>query len=230
MSFFSKPKIKKSQAPPKSSYTIHDFHNKDIQERGTIWQGQDHFQICSIDPGAKNLGMRIERRYHKGTYEPLVYLRMDLQVTEEDEVNCTVYKKLSIFLRQYLPYFRETHLFVIERQLPENYRAVRISQHIITFLMHNLEDSKLLPLVYEVESKLKYRMLGAPTQLNQRALKKDWGPRKAREILETEKDLLSLNRLDSEKKKDDLGDTVLLRRVLELIIFPGMASTSTSLL
>lgn len=226
MSHFAKPKIKKSEAPFKGPYVIHDFHTKDITQRNVLWT-QPYLQMCAIDPGSKNLGLRIERRYHAGYYRPAVYLRIDVQITEEDETNCTVYKKLSNFLKQYLPFFMETHLFCIEKQLPENYQAVRISQHIISFLMDKLEDAPLLPIVYEVESKLKYRMLGAPNHLNQRTLKKVWGPAKAREILVAENDTLSIERLDGEKKKDDLGDIVLLRRVLELILGLVIFETTT---
>ena len=226
MSHFAKPKIKKSELPPKTQWTVHDPHSKDISLRNELWK-QPYLQFTTIDPGSKNLGLRIERRYHAGYYQPIVYIVYNVGITEEDELNCTVYKKLTTFLTQYLPLFMETHLFSVERQLPENYRAVRISQHIISFLMHHLMNAPLLPIIYELESKLKYRMLGAPTHLNHQTLKKVWGPAKAIEILTLENDTLSLNVINASKKKDDLGDVVLLRRVLELILGLVIFETTT---
>lgn len=219
--FRSKLKLNKCEQPEKTSYTIHDPHSVPVTERALRWT-QPYYQIVSIDPAATNLGLRIEKRHHNGLYEPLVFLRKDLKtipMISDDDMTCYLYKALTMFLSQYLPFFRETHIFVIERQLPENYRAVRISQHIISFLTLHLADAPLLPIIYEVESRAKYTMLGAPSTLNNKTLKKVWGPEKAREILTEENDHQSLAAMDREAKKvDDLADTVLLRRVIELIL------------
>lgn len=219
--FRSKLKLNKCEQPEKTCYTIHDPHTIPVTERSRRWT-QPYYQIVSIDPAASNLGLRIEKRHHSGFYEPIVFLREDLRaipLVSEDDMTCYLYKALTAFLTPYLPLFRETHIFVIERQLPENYRAVRISQHIISFLTLHLTDAPLLPVIYEVEARAKYTMLGAPSTLNNRTLKKVWGPEKAREILAAAGDHQSLAVMDREGKKvDDLADTVLLRRVVELIL------------
>ena len=61
---------------------------------------------------------------------------------------------------------------LIERQLPTNYRAVRISQHIISyFLFHFKNLTPSLPMIFEVDSKLKGKQLGFSKHLNERGLK-----------------------------------------------------------
>lgn len=219
--FRSKLKLNKCEQPEKTGYTIHDPHTVPLTQRQERWV-QPYYQIVSIDPAATNLGLRIERRYHSGVFEPLVFLRMNLKtlpMINEEDMTCYLYKSLTTFLDQYLPFLRETHLIVVERQLPENYRAVRISQHIISYLCFHLINAPLLPVIYEVESRAKYTMLGAPSTLNNKTLKKVWGPEKAREILQGEGDSKSLLVMEREGSKvDDLADTVLLRRVLELLL------------
>lgn len=212
--FRGKLKLNKCEQPEKTSYTIHNPHS----DRPPL--EIPYYQITSIDPAAKNLGFRVERLHMDKRCEPLVFLRQDLQhlPSISDDMTCYLYRNLTEFLDQYLTELRESHLIVVERQLPENYRAVRISQHIISYLCLKLKDTPTRPLIFEVEARCKYTMLGAPSTLITRVLKKEWGPQKAREILLEGDDKISIATMNKIKKVDDLADTVLLRRVLELIL------------
>lgn len=188
--------------------------SKNFTESKTIGQSPDLSKIdtlytCSIDPGIVNLEIRLESRSHgivkklhswkivagnKKTYFPLVLQR------------------ISEGLSKIIPHLKECHVFVIEQQLHENYRALRIAQHIITWLTIQVGlpalHSTIIPQIYEISNRAKYRVLNAPKNLNTKALKK-WGTLKALEILQRRGDSNSLTELQNLRKKDDYADTII---------------------
>ena len=101
----------------------------------------------------------------------------------------------------------ECHYVIIERQLAENYRAVRISQHTITYFLVQLKNSTLNPIIIELDSKVKGGQLGGAMGLSSKQLKA-WAVEKAISILTMRNDSFSLDILNKIKKKDDLADCV----------------------
>jgi hypothetical protein len=209
MSHFSKNSIKinKTESPDKTPYTVYYPHDVDPNERK--WT-QNYYQIISIDPGRKNYALRIERRYNDGWIIPLVFNKVSVESIREDGQNkiCDTYKVLTKFLDEYQNFYKESHFIIIERQLPQNYQATRISQHTISYFNIRLCNVGLFPSIIEVDPKLKGKMLGAPKGINDKQLK-SWAVEKARELLNIRQDQFSLEILDKFKKKqDDLSDTV----------------------
>jgi hypothetical protein len=121
---------------------------------------------------------------------------------------CDTYQELTKFLRQYEEFFLKCHYIVIERQLPQNYKATRIAQHSISYFSILLQDNALLTAIVEIDPKLKGKMLGAPKGISSTQLK-SWAIEKARELLTAREDISSLKVLDQfYRKQDDLSDTV----------------------
>lgn len=208
MSYYGrKTKEKVSEAPHKTPYTMYYPHTRPISERN--WN-QPYYQVASIDPARLNYALRVERRYNNGWITPIVFDKAKVELIEEKDgiITDKTYDVLTKFLSDYIKIFQECHYIVIERQVPMNYRAVRISQHTISYFSSILFNTDLLPSIVEVDPKLKGKVLGAPSGLTGNQLK-TWAVETARNLLTIRGDSFSLGVLDHFKnKQDDLSDTV----------------------
>lgn len=222
-------KIPKTQAPDKSPFTSYHFHTVSTENR----QWPHIIRVISIDPGIANFCIRVEERPIDFTVKippkSLLYVKLKLskeaqQLTESNE--CIYYKSLFDFFELHLALFQSCHLVIIERQMPFNYKATRIAQHIITFFMIYLKNLSHLPAIYEIDSKLKTDELGAPKTLNDRGIKQ-WTPIKAVELLEMRGDTESLSILNKNKKKDDLSDVIC--QIEGLFSFLGLPLTADTI-
>ena len=201
-------KMPKSQKPFSNEYTAYNPHSINLEERH--WT--DPIRVISIDPGIRNLALRIESRGIHTDNFPIKTLAFEvLHVKEEDRKLVGNVDQLFLFitnfLDKYLHIFRESHIMIIERQLPTNYRAVRISQHVITYFLMHFKDLPQLPMVLEIDPKLKGRELGASKHLNERGIKV-WSVEHAHSLLTKRQDWDGLQILNKIKKKDDLADTI----------------------
>lgn len=206
MSYFGL-KINKSESPDKTPYTVYYPHSIDVSKR--VWN-QNYYQVVSIDPARKNYAIRIERRYNNGYIKPIVFDKVSIESFVEDKgvlINNT-YQELTKFLNKYKEFYDDCHFIIIERQLPQNYKACRISQHTISYFSLILENKPLLPSIVEVDPKLKTKMLGAPSGLSD-SQTKSWAVVEGRALLTKRGDEFSLQVLDLFRtKQDDLCDTI----------------------
>jgi len=218
-------KMPKCQMPDKNEFTAHFFHSVDLNNRD--WP--DVINIISIDPGIRNLAIRVESRGIRTPNHPIKTLVFDkLRISENDrklEENIDkLYFLVTNFLDQYLEIFKTCNMMIIERQLPMNLKAVRISQHIITYFMGHLKNIiPSLPMIFEIDAKLKGRELGASPHLNERGIKQ-WSIDYCQELLEKRKDEVAIKILKKHKKKDDLSDCVC--QIEALFSFQGWPLTS----
>ena len=199
-------KISKSEAPDKTPYTTYYPHS--ISHTNRLWN-QPYIQFGSIDPATKNYALRVERRYHNGWITPVVFDKTSLKTIDKEGTTtiCTTFQTLTAFLDKYITYFRDCHFIIIERQLPQNYKATRIAQHTISYLSVKLQDTPLLPSIIEVDPKLKGKILGAPKNISDKQLK-SWAVEHGRAMFTTRCDQFSLNVLNHfSTKQDDLCDT-----------------------
>jgi len=200
-------KIAKSESPDKTPYTVYYPHKIAVTERK--WT-QPYYQVLSIDPARKNYAMRIERRYHNGWITPIVFDKFSIESIEEigGITIYSTYQVLTSFLEKYQEFYDDCHFIVIERQLPQNYRATRIAQHTISYFSIRLHNKPLLASIIEVDPKLKGKILGAPKGINDKQLK-SWAVEEGRKLLTTRMDQFSIEVLDHfRNKQDDLCDTV----------------------
>lgn len=204
-------KMPKCQKPESNEFTAYNPHTIDLKNRD--WP--EVVQVISIDPGIRNLALRIESRGISNSNVPIKTVVFEkLHIKEEDRQLIgnvdQLYFLITNFLDAYLEIFKRCHIMLIERQLPTNYRAVRISQHIISyFLFHFKNLTPSLPMIFEVDSKLKGKQLGFSKHLNERGLKL-WSVDYAKSLLVKRQDYIGLEILQKMKKKDDHSDCVLM--------------------
>jgi hypothetical protein len=145
----------------------------------------DNF-IFSIDPGKENFACRLEKRYSNGTIEGFIFVKIKLSENAlSDITNFFIDNQELLSL---------TNIMIVERQMPINYRMVRISQHCETYFLSKYPNVTL----FEISPKLK-------------AEKKETYST-ALSILDNGKDFKSKELLESMKKQklkfDDMCDTV----------------------
>lgn len=196
--FQKKPKV------DKTPYTIYNPHTIPVSERK--WD-QGYYQVVSVDPATKTYTIRVERRYFTGQIIPLHFVKVKLNPDPDATLMCTAYDNLTNLLDSLMPLFEESHMFMVERQPPVNYKTVRISQHTLSYFMIKMKNRPLLPLIIDVDPKLKGKQLGAPKGINEKQLK-IWAVEKATELLLKRGDHYSLDIIHKTTKKDDLADTV----------------------
>lgn len=217
-----RPKTPKSQLPDKTPYTAYNPHTIPLSERN--WS-QDYYRILSIDPGIKNFGIRIEDRPRLKSnslittklFQRLTLSSLSPSLSSDSIINndnlSFIYDIITNFLDQHLDLIKSCHFIIFERQLPINYRTVRVSQHLLSYFLLHLKNSPLLPIILEIDPKLKSKQLGAPSGLNDKQIK-DWSVEKALYLLELRKDSFAIDIINKErnhrgkKKPDDLADTV----------------------
>jgi len=194
----------------------HNPHNIPLDKR----KWPERIRIISVDPGCTHFSLNISERNIRRD-EPIITLLLDKvgltkEEQEPDKDNVTrIFTFIQDFLDKHRELFLTCHMVLIEKQLPINYRAVRMSQHVLTYFMILLKNKEPeLPMFLEVAPTLKGRELGAPSNLNERGLKQ-WAVVKATELLtirEDKKGLEILNRKikGKKEKKDDLADTIIM--------------------
>ena len=152
----------------------------------------------------------------------LVFDNLTLDRGSQDHYN-EVFESLTMYLEGKIDYLLQTHIIVIEDQLPINYWSVRIQQHLITYLSIKLRDTPLLPLIVELPATGKGSRLGIPSGLPKREYKIRL-KEKAIEMLEIRGDLENAEKIRTAKKWDELSDTVCqaeaLARVFDLPTTP----------
>lgn len=211
---FGAPKIAKSQRPDKSFYTLYNPHT--ISYSDIRWTSSS-YKILSIDPGVKNLAIAVETRpypsgkitlewFSRYTLSPLISL-------DENGFEIVTYKEINMLFDEHIDLLLSVNIIVIERQLPFNYKTIRISQHIISYLMLKLANIPSLPVIFEVDPKMKTKLLGYIGDGTKRSIK-EWAVEKAISLLKIRDDEVSIKSILTErnhrgvKKADDLADTL----------------------
>ncbi len=202
------PKPLVSEKEDKTPYVTYWPHR--IKRIEAPLHSKDHYQVVSIDPGIKNYAIRIEKRYKSGLILPVYYNLWKLAEKTKLDPNepMLVYANLTQKLDSIKEMLLETDMVIVERQLAINYKSTRVMQHTLTYFHVLLQDLPSYPLIYDIDPKLKGRMLGAPPKISKPELK-EWAVVKANELLNLRRDEFSLNVLNKLfKKSDDLADTV----------------------
>jgi len=164
-------------------------------------------QIMAIDPGIKNCGMRIERRWSSGHVETVLLARINFLQSDEPPTDTIYYSNSIKILKKYVPIMELCQYIIIESQLPINYDMVRMSTHIISFLMCNLANKGCRPMICEVDCYFKSRILNAPPKMSKPELKK-WCRNYALKLLDDRKDTEATGLIRGQNKADDMGDVV----------------------
>ncbi len=228
----------KSEKFKKYPFTYHHIHSVPLNSyffhlrpyEDSSWQPSIRF--ASIDPGGlrkdtRSFALRIENRnFTTGNVKMEVFdLVKFTHPTDQDlkkKATSELYQRVNVFLNKYKDHFLKTHIIIIEQQLHVNYQSIRMMQHVISYFSFLLSDSKLLPMIIEVDSKLKTKTLNSPPHLNDTGIKK-WAIDIAIQLLTLQDDQASVDIINSYKKKDDLADTVM--QIEAFCVWMGWPST-----
>jgi hypothetical protein len=169
-------------------------------------QDQQYYTCAFIDPGARNIALRIsEYNIETDVIRTVILDLINLTINNKSADNA-LYMNMYSVLDEYIDCFSKCNFIVIESQLTINYSMVRLSQHLITYLTLVTRDKGALPVIVEMDPKTKSRLLCAP-KLAGKAVKK-WCLEKAIELLKARGEEGVLKYLQSHRKKDDLGDVI----------------------
>ena len=158
--------ISNSQKPSSNLIVIHNSP-VNISEEIPENRKKKYIRFLSIDPGTKNFALRIETRYFDGRIIGEIMMKPDF--TNDDNLSvCPLYNLVIAFLEQFSDWFSTIDVVIIERQLPINYKMVRMSQHLISYCLIRIPSAHIL----EIDSTIKTKELEAPPRLDKREVKK----------------------------------------------------------
>lgn len=208
-------KPSKRETQEKTKYTIHAYKNPDrstcINPLSFLFTPPVKFyQVVSIDPATDNFAFRIERRWYNGFIEGVAFEKVKFCRNISDDGIMEMFPEIIMFLDKYKDFYRDTSLFIIERQMHINYNAIRVvhivfGYYVTYILTSNDNQSRVL---IEIDPKVKGNVLGAPKGCDKKTLKQ-WGIDEAKNLLRLRCDNPCINIINQHKKKDDLADTVI---------------------
>lgn len=189
-----------SLKPPYTEFNPHTFEAPVMRNKNII--------ITSIDPGIVNCGIysssyHSEDRTHTSMYlERLVFNTGDNHYLESIKKLDEIEKKIKLF--------SSSHYIVIESQMTVSYDNTRLCQHLITYMMTSLKNIGNRPIIIEITSQAKTKLLHCPKGLKKYQYKK-WCCEKAITLLkerDTEHEKKFFEKIEASKKKDDMSDAV----------------------
>lgn len=187
------------------SYIYHELYGND-PERGSDGWSQDFLVLACFDPGSTNLGVCVQTRYRNGKI--VTNLLERLQFKDGMGLYADMVRKFDEVV---LPDLMMCHYIFVERQLKVNYKALRIMQHILSYLSVRLLDSMIHPYIVEVPPVIKSKSIGKVItggklgKVSKPELKK-FSVEAAEELLGKRRDEYGLAMLKSERKQDDRAD------------------------
>lgn len=199
---------KKSKVNADNPFIIFNPHDSGSEVQG----GVDYIRIVVIDPGIRNCGFRIARK--EGPKIVTEFQERADFVKKKDGTD--YYIEMIRFFSRYEEYIKWSHYIVVESQLAINYDLTRMGQHILTYLMVTVKNRGFRPIIVEIDSHTKSRMLNAP-RMKKPQLKK-WCVTAALHILKQRNDMDAYHLIANSKKKDDHADTVCYEYVWWIIL------------
>lgn len=206
-------------------FILHNPHSLSPLVHSSIIDENSNYLIgVFIDPGIINCAIRIcKNDLITNTITTILQIKLNFNDPTPD----LHYFNAITILNKYLSYFKWSHYIVIEKQLPINYKLVRMSQHLISYFMITLKNKGFRPLIYEIDPKQKSHLLGGKFKMPKAKLK-IWCKDKALEILLARNDISTYNFIINSKKQDDHGDTVCYDECWWLLIKTEKIKTSNN--
>lgn len=216
-------------------FTVFDPHStKGFRETDKKYKkllgrhGDDYIGFVSIDPGTVNLGFDISYFWDTGILQTQTLDKLDFSTEEKstEDTDIKIYNEAIRKLEPFIEPMSQTHYILIESQLSINPNAVRIMQHLITYLCVVLKDKGVKPLIIEISPELKTSLLGGPvgklkgeSKAKAKTRRKKWCLEKSVSILNSDNsrvtdEILELiqkkrsKRGEGRNKRDDMGDVV----------------------
>ena len=175
---------------------------------------EDSLKYISIDPADKHFTVRVELRHRETQKVKLVFCEVKKFRSKNENVAVNrILIQLNEYLGSILEYTKGAYMILVERQLPKNYHAVRISQHVLSYFVVNQDFGSSI--VIEVDSRLKTKIFGFGSNTEYKT--KRLAVKKAKELCVEHDDMESLKMIEDnkpnkklEKKDDDISDVIVM--------------------
>lgn len=218
MASYRAPKARKSEREEKTPYTTYWIHSCSFTTP-RISTDPDKEICVSVDPGTKNLAVRVEERTTRGHTQPLLFVKWNLwdKIPESPKDYVTIIGACLRNLGEYKSILEKADRVIIERQLGINYRSTLIMQTIITYFHTLLMDKPNLPLIHTIHPLVKGKVFGYNKKIDGDL--KVWSPLIATEMFKQRGDLWSLRVMTEtyKKKQDDVADVTLQAEALYIL-------------
>jgi hypothetical protein len=192
---------------PKPPFSVYYSHTNPHPKKYIGQEGKEEINCLVIDPGSVNCGFFMFSFTPDGKkIFPLSVKRLQFREKGVRDENMHFTESIKIFdgLSQYI---EKCHYIIIESQIGFAYNNIRISQHFISYFMTRYKDKGNFPLIVELNSKDKIRLLGCKER------KKDdykkWSVERASKFLK-EEFIFNQECIDAfeEGKQDDKADSI----------------------
>lgn len=184
-------------------------------------------QIAVFDPGTVSCGMRIVRYYlESGSIVPIAFHIIDFGNNYSEIVN-----NMENNLSDIKKHLTDCHHIIIEHQLLKQENVIRVFDSLVYYITKNISKEGLMPMLIEVDCKLKTTFIGGPTNKssnNSDEMKdwienvlgkefvrgkvkiKEWTKMKSRKVSIERMDYISYNILKNSlfKENEDLSDSL----------------------
>lgn len=205
---FGQSKVPKSQKPDTTPLYFYQYDDLPTFEE------KNKYQIAVIDIGFRNMCLRIEtREAYPPRVVPLVFVKTPIPPEENKDGYRVQVDTLIKWLDEHKDLYVSSDIIVIEWQLPQNYKAVRLSSFILTYFHLLLRGLERRPFLIEMRSGFKDDYFPQLKTLNQAARKKETVVI-ALDLLDLMNDKESLRVFKKNKKVDDYADTVVMAEVI----------------
>jgi len=200
-----------------------------------------------IDPGATFFCSRFEERSSIASADENIKKVNGIYVTtqrfvminfnskqERWEQHSTLYGRITKILDDNFDLIKNLHVIGIERQVKQNYKMIRMSQHIISYFIIKANLLVNKPLILEMDNKCKTTVFdyAAPKNLNsgqRKAYVKKWAEQKSYELLKARNDKKGIINIQQAAKQNDPADTVVMGEALDQILTEYVPQISTLL-
>lgn len=184
----------------KRSYTFDELRQKKA------------IRFLSIDPGTKNLAIRMEKRMKHGKQKKIIFEKLNIKynIVEDGRVEVEFFDTLIDYMDEKIDLILKLDVIIVERQPIVNYRTARIMQHFLTYfniVFKNCQE-EVCPMIVDVKPELRKKWLKFPKNLNKNGF--DQATKEiGRNFLEKQNDAESIAVLNKTgRKTDDLCITV----------------------
>lgn len=204
--------VKKSEKGDTTPIVFYKIDSKKPTVTFEQLKNKEFIYFLSIDPGTKNLALRIEKRKKHGELKKKLFEKLNIkyEIIQEDKTEVEFFDQLIDYTDQKINLILKLDVIIIERQPIINYRTARIMQHFITYFNIVFKNClrEFLPMMVDIRPELRRKWLKFPKNLNKNGIDqatKDIG----RLFLEKQNDMESILILNKTgRKTDDLCVTV----------------------
>lgn len=215
-------------------FVCHDPY--DLEEVMKRDWGPEPRNYLLIDPGASFFCARFEQRSIKESLDKNIQKVNGVYVTTQRFIminfnskherwnqHNTLFGRVTKVLDQNFDLIENVHIIAIEKQVTQNFKMIRLGQHILSYFIVNSKKLKNKPLILEMDNQCKTREFNydPPKKLTKNQRKshvKKWAEQKSYDLLKERNDINGIRAVQNAAKQNDPADTVVMGEAIAKIL------------